>query len=105
VRECTDCQQLIDDWNEANATLRRMRRSAIVFDYSTQTSVVDARRAAYIAHQRAVHPLDPHDELGPPWRDARHQARSVTIRRVAPKLALGLAVGALFVVAFLLHGA
>jgi hypothetical protein len=96
---------LIGEWKDANTTLRRMRRSALVFDYTTQNGLVDQRRAAYMAHQHAVHPLDQHDELGPPWQDARARSKVAGLRRAAPKIVVGLAVVGLVAVALLLHGA
>lgn len=104
MKDCADCQRLISEWNGANATLRRMRRSAIVFDYSTQTALVDEKRSAYLEHQRKAHPLDPHDELGPPWQDARTSTRLESFRRAAPKIGVVVAVVALLSLALLLHG-
>jgi hypothetical protein len=104
VQDCADCQQLIDEWKGANDTLRRMRRSALVFDYSGQTTVVDEKRRHYLDHQRRAHPLDPHDELGPPWQDARNGTRLESLRHAAPKVGIAAGVAVLIALVFLLHG-
>jgi hypothetical protein len=104
--DCSVCQQLSAEWRSATETLRRMKRSAIVWEYGAQTRLVEERYAAYAAHQASAHvDAETHsDELakGTPRpmhiRQRRRLPRSVLING-----SIALAVLALVVVLLFLH--
>jgi len=106
VEGCPTCRQLSEDWNGASRTISEMRRSAIVWDYGPQRTIVEHTRALYAAHLADAHHEDGPTEPASAARATRGSGAVGVLRRVGTaKLAVGCAVIALVVIAIFLHSA
>ena len=106
MTDCPQCQRLRADWSAANATLRQLRRSALVWDYGPQTAKVAQCRAAYLAHRATAHPgAADDDEEAAALAPARTRLPGSPARRraLARNVALAMAVVALVLVLAFLH--
>jgi hypothetical protein len=104
VQDCPLCRQLADEWNHATTTLRRMRRSAIVWEYEGQIRIVEERHAAYLAHQRDAHPGEPEHSAQAPRPLTFSLPRPSFVRRSnLVNVGVGIAVIALVALVLLLH--
>lgn len=104
MTDCPTCQQLTEDVRGAEATLTRMRRSAMVWDYRGQIQVVDERHAALTEHRVNAHPSETDNDHATAPRAARPPRWTAeTRRRVVINVVVGGAVGALVLVTYFLH--
>jgi hypothetical protein len=93
----------MDDWKDANATLRQMRRSAITWDYGPQSRVVEQKRQAYDAHRTTAHPDEEPSEAAAMRRIRPSQGTTILRPSVVRNVALGVALGVIVVLVVLLH--
>ena len=101
MADCQRCRELSDEWTHAAATLRGMKRSVIVWEYSAQSRLIEDRYAAYAAHRSSAHADAPAPE-GAPQPVGRTKRRPVP-RAVRTNIAVAIAVLALLVLLLFVH--
>lgn len=104
MEECATCQHLLDEWKSENATLRQMRRSALVWDYGSQVRIVEQKKGAYVGHRTEAHPEQHEDEPRMPRQFIPKRRNARILRRsVLRNVGMGAAVVGLILLVVLLH--
>jgi hypothetical protein len=83
MTDCATCRKLIDDWQSSKRTLRQMRHSVLVWDYSRQTSIVETKRATLVEHRSSAHPEENQIEIAAAPQPARRRTRGPILGRPA----------------------